>query len=255
VSIACVDTGGLVQQAPRSQVSFAERLNIAEFYFEGLDAPYNRELARLDELCRNRQDTQACRVTNLRPLSMLVALVHDAPSDTSEIVGELHAVLGFHPDYDLGYSLEFRPRGTPAKGVVWLQSVGDWGYGIEVPGVRIHGEWIQLFGAPLPPASWVEDRSSLSAQGGSIEGRLVSLPGLLATWPDGTERPITPGSYLIEQIQGSRVTFRAEVSTDFPCGEEVKPPVVMPPSLHATAQDFFNAAGAPLFSETYSRGC
>jgi hypothetical protein len=87
---------------------------------------------------------------------------------------------------------EFRPSGDRADAGVWLASVGDWGYGIDVPGVRIQGNWIQLFGSPLPSESWV-DGGALMAHAGSIEGELVSLPAMLATFPDGTTHPIVPG--------------------------------------------------------------
>jgi hypothetical protein len=150
--------------------------------------------------------------------------------------------------------MEFRPSGDRADAGVWLASVGDWGYGINVPGVRIQGNWIQLFGSPLPSESWV-DGGALMAHAASIEGELVSLPALPATYPDGTTRPIVPGSYLIEQIRDSTVIFRAEVASDYSCGEERRPPAVMPPSLRATAEAFFDSAGLAVFSETYSRGC
>ena len=164
------------------------------------------------------------------------------------------SVLEFHPRYDLGYRLEFRPRGTPRKAAVWLDSVGDWGYGVKIPGVRIRGTWIRLFGAPLPATSWING-ALLRADAGSIEGRLVTRPRLLAVWLDGTRRSIVAGSYLVERIRGSEVTARAEVPTDFSCGEEVKAPVVMPPSVRIAAQDLFSREGAPVFSETYGRGC
>jgi hypothetical protein len=235
----------------------AERLNIAQFYFEDeLDTVYGRELERLDEVCRNLQERQPCRVKNLRPYSKVVTVVHRGPSEASEIVGELMAVLGFHPEDGLVYRLEFRPRDPRGKPGVWLESVGDWGYGIEIPGVRITGNWIQLFGSPLPAESWVNGRSTtfLALEEGSIQGSLVSLPALPATF-DGTRRLIMPGSYLIERIRGSQITLRQQVASDFPCGEDVKPPAVMPPSLETRAQDLFSATGFPLFSQTYSRGC
>jgi hypothetical protein len=254
ISGAPLRTNGAVNQSSRSQLEFADRLNIAELYVEGLDPPYNRELQRLDELCRNREHLQACRVANLRRTFVRVVSVHAGASDSSPILGELNAVLEFHPRYGLGYRLEFRPRGAPRKPAVWLDSVGDWGYGVEIPGVRIRGTWIQLFGSPLPATSWING-ALLRADAGSIEGRLVTLPRLLAVWLDGTRRSIVPGSYLVERIRGSEVTVRAEVPTDFSCGEQVEAPVVIPPSVRIAAQDLFSRDGAAVFSETYGRGC
>jgi hypothetical protein len=239
------------------QVDPAERLNIVEFHFEDeIDVFYNTEYPRLERLCSDASDRRACRVNNLRPFSRRLAFVHRAPSETSDVIGELHAVLSFHPDYDLGYGIEFRPRDGQAQGGVWLASVGDWGYGIEVPGVRVREPWVQLFGPPLPENSWVNLRSpSFRGDAGSIAGGLVSLPQLLAVSRDGTSRFITPGSYLIERIRGPEVTFRREVASDFPCGEDVKPPETMPASLRTRAANLFGERGQPLFERTYSRGC
>ncbi len=189
-----------IQRSNSPRVSPIERLNIAKFSLESeLDVSCNREYQRLDEVCVGHTDRQACRVKNLRPFSKLAAVLRNGPSASANVVGELHAVLGFYSDYGLGYRLAFRPRDQNAKAAVWLESVGDWGYGVEIPGVRVSGTWIRLFGSPLPSDSWVDGRSSsFQGQATSIQGTLVSLPPLRATFPDGTNRPIAPGSYWIE---------------------------------------------------------
>jgi len=51
---------------------------------------------------------------------------------------------------DLGYALEFRPRSAKGNPVIWLEKRRRLGYGIEVSGVRIKGDWLQMFGAPFP---------------------------------------------------------------------------------------------------------
>ena len=242
-------------QSQRSEAEFVDRLNIAALYIDGLDGPYNAELARLDGVCRAVfQDPQSCRERNLRATSVKAASVHSAPSADSPIIGDLYAVLSFHPQNQTGYRLEFRSRGSGARPAVWLESIGDWGYGIEIPGVRLKGQWMQLIDAALPATSWV-DGSGLGALAGSIEGSLITLPSIRAVWANGAKKSIAPGSYLVQRIRGSEVTVRAEVETDFPCGEEVKAPAVMPASVRINARDLFTPGGTALFAETYGRGC
>lgn len=238
--------------APRT----VDRLTIGEFYFgEELDRYYNSEYPRLERLCTGRPDFHACRQRNLRPLAKRLARVHVAPSSDSAVAGELDAVLGFHPQFDLGYRIEFRPvNGERAR--VWLESAGDWGYGIEVPGVRRSGGWIQLFADVLPAQSWIRaDSAEFHGEATPLVDALVTLQPLPARYPDGSTRRILPGSYLITQVQDAGVQFREEVAADMPCGEDVKPPDVMPPTLEARPADLFARDGTPLFSLTYSRGC
>ena len=139
---------------------------------------------------------------------------------------------------------------------MWLDSAGDWGYGIEIPGVRGRGGWIQLFADALPAQSWIRsDAPSFRGEASTIVGALVTLPSLPARFPDGATRRIAPGSYLITRIRGASVWFRAEMASDMPCGEDVTPPEVMPPMLQAHPADLFAPDGTPLFSFTYWRGC
>lgn len=241
-------------QTSRPDAAFGDRLNIASLYIEALDAPYNEEMARLEELCLNRTEIRQCRERNLRSASVKAGTVHSAPSATSPILGDLYAVLTFHLRYDLGYRLEFRPGVPRAPTRVWLESIGDWGYGIEIDGVRVQGRWIQLIDPSLPATSWI-DGTKFRASVGSIEGSLVGLPAIPATGPDGMLGRLRPGSYLVERIHGAELIVREEVPSDFPCGEDVKPPAVMPPSMRIVAGNLFGSSGEALFGETYGRGC
>lgn len=95
---------------------------------------------------------------------------------------------------------------------------------------------------------WLE--SAGDGEATTIAGALVTLPSLPARFPDGSTHRIAPGSYLVTRIRGGRVRFREEVATDMPCGEEIKPPEVMPPMLEAQPADLFSRDGTPLFSFT-----
>lgn len=253
IVVAASSSGTAMQRSTPAPSALADRLNIAGLGVEGLDAPYNAELERLGELCGKSDDVQACRTRNVRPVAVKVADVRPAPSQASPVIGELYAVLSFHPSYDVGYRMEFRPREAGVPASVWLDSIGDWGYRIEVAGVRMRGTWIQLVSRALPPASWI-DIGRLGG-GGSIEGHLVTIPSVPAVWPDGKSRAIAEGSYLVQRIRGAQVTLRAEVPSDFPCGEVVNDPPVKPQSVQVAARDLFDPSGSPLFAETYGRGC
>lgn len=240
-----------------TMVDAAERLNIASFSFsEELDVLYNHEYARLNDVCQSAANQRECRARKLAPVSREVAGVRRLPVQRGPVVGRVHAVLNIHPDFDLGYALELERSEQPARRVVWMNSVGDWGYGIEVPGVRVRGNWIQLFGAPFSGDSWVDGTvPSFSAHVTPLEGAVVTLPPLPAVFPGGGKRPITAGSYFVQRVINGQVVFRGEVASDVPCGDDVKPPAVLPPSLRAAARDLFDDQSRPLFSITYGRGC
>jgi len=96
-------------QASNTHGGFADRLNIADLYIEGLDAPYNEELGRLGNLCAGRSHRERCLRINLRSTAVKAGAVHAGPSATSRVIGHLYAVMAFQPGYEIGYRLEFRP--------------------------------------------------------------------------------------------------------------------------------------------------
>lgn len=241
-------------QTSTASMDLEGRLNIASLYIDGLDGPYNQELERLDKLCPSQPDGKECRERNLRSTAVKAGSVHLGPSATSRVLGDLYAVMVVHPSYGVGYRLDFRPSERQEETVVWLDSIGDWGYGIEIAGVRIEGQWIQLIGGALPATSWI-DGTQFGASAESIEGSLITVPAIPATTPDGTRVGLEPGSYVVERVRGTEVTIRQEVPTDFPCGEEVKAPSVMPPSMRVAASALFAQSGKALFSSTYGKGC
>ena len=64
------------------------------------------------------------------------------------------------------------------------------------------------------------------------------------------------GSYFITRVdRAGVVTFREELDIDMPCGDEVTPPTVMPPTFRAPASAFFDAQGRPRFAVRYTKGC
>jgi hypothetical protein len=81
---------------------------------------------------------------------------------------------------------------------------------------------------------------------------VVDLSSLLATGPDGRKRRIVDGSYLVTSVSKTGVVhFRAEIPSDFPCGEPVTDPVRLPPTFRAGAAEFFNAGNRALLGKIH----
>jgi hypothetical protein len=137
---------------------------------------------------------------------------------------------------------------------LWMD-VGE--YSTYVPGVRALGEWIQLIGPSLPANAWLRRTSPfirvINVE--PLQGQIVWLDPFVARWPDGSHRLIDRGSYLVTAVTDDAVTFRAEIPTDFDCGEEVQPPPELPPTLRAAPQDLFHEDGSARFAPVYTKGC
>lgn len=235
----------------------SQRLNIVEFYFsQELDDLYNRAGARITSTCQGVRDSGECQARALPRVSRRIATVRIAPESGAAAVGFIHAVLRLHPQYGLGYALEFEPADRRGTRLLWMESAGDWGYGIEQAGVRVRGDWVQLFGPPFPAVSWLDTRiPTFTALVSPLAGTLVKLPALPAALPDGTPHRSAPGTYLVESVRNGVVFFRVEIATDMPCEGDATPPAVMPPTLRVPGAALFSRTGAPLFSLAYGRGC
>jgi hypothetical protein len=240
-------------QAPLARPE--ERLFTSVFQLgEVVDTLAAAEATRLAQLCR--ADDYACRKRRLGPVRQRVATLRQTPDAAGVVVGHIVAVLTVQDGMGLVYGLDVEAaQPTPGR-ARWLEHVGDHGYGIYVDGVRPHGDWIQLMPLPLLGAAWVSrDEPDLSAIVEPLEGEIRDLQPLVATYPDGSQRRIAEGSYLIGRTGPDGVELRAEVASDFDCGEDRPRPAVMPPTLRARPADMFDAAGAARFRVKYSKGC
>ncbi len=113
----------------------AARLNIASFYFDSeVDKIYVREMNRIQALCDT--DNFQCLSTNVKPIAHRVVDVHSAPDSSSSVVAHVDGVFEPHDGYIINIRLEFQEAGRTAGSVTWLESVGDWHYGIEVRSAR-----------------------------------------------------------------------------------------------------------------------
>ena len=88
-----------------------------------------------------------------------------------------------------------------------------------------------------------------------LTGNIVEMSPLRADWPDGRSRLTDHGSFLIQKVDGAFIEFRAEIPSDFACGNPVTDPVPVPPTLRAATSEFFNRDGSPRFADKYTKGC
>jgi hypothetical protein len=259
VLMATLSSSTVIEQAQvrGPNVPPTERLFLAQFSLSIIEEPYQKEYARLAQVCKDSRFD--CMKQNLVPFRAPVATVRHAPDPSSPIAGSIVAVMKlqqYEQSGNISFGLDFESANTPGRPVTWINDVGDWGYGIHVAGVRPQGDWIQLIGAPFPASAWIPALGeSFSGYVEPLDDQILNLESMQATGPDGTPRTIRRDAYKILSSKAGTIEFRAEVPSDMACGEEVKPPSVMPPTLRAPASEFFRPDGTPRFATKYTRGC
>ena len=117
-----------------------------------------------------------------------------------------------------------------------------------------------MSGAPFDGDAWIyggrENDSRLRGEAFSIARQILELRDVRARRADGRTVVLPSGSYFIAGVdRAGVVTFREELDIDMPCGDEVTPPTVMPPTFRAPASAFFDAGGLPRFAFKYTKGC
>jgi hypothetical protein len=229
-----------------------------------LGVRYEREAERLQDLCQtwprypqDEEPRRLCMEKYLDRTTDRIVTVRDAPDANGAVVGVVYGVMRADA-WNIQYELEFAPAEDLSRRRVWIASPGEWLHGVDQPGVRVRGDWVQLIGPPFPPSSWIDRRESkLPLDVSGLE--IVTLPALTAAFPDGTQHAIAPGNYRVERIADGVVTFRAEIPSDMPCNGPDEPPPAppspMPETLRAPAANFFGADGAALFRDAWPGGC
>jgi hypothetical protein len=241
-----------------------DRLSVAVLYFPGHEAAiaamYEEEQSRLKSVCPPPwPNREGCLTRNLRPNRHPIATLHAQPRADSPAVAHIYAVLrATSAEFDalsLGLDLELTQQ--PGKFHEWLGDIGDSSYGVHIDGhLRKSGEWVQLLVPIVPVPGWMPMKTSdVMVNIEPLTGQVLKLESLRARLPDGTSRLIDPGSYLITGVHSTKVDFRAEVASDFACGQDVRTPEVMPPLLQTTPAEFFSNDGAPRFTTKYGEGC
>lgn len=253
--LAAAAIAGAVVTAAGTDVPPVQRLYLATFALAPhADAPFRHEAERLDGLCG--LDT-ACRARRLRTTTRRIAPLHADEGVTSPVVGYVVARLASDDSGTTTFALDVESAAQPDRHATWIPSVGDYSYGIHVAGVRPRPEWLQLVGLPIVGDAWtLRAGADWTAHVEPLAGGIVvDVQPLDAMFPDGSMRVTERGSYVVTDVHGDRVTFRAEVASDFDCGADVPRPAVMPPLLRAAAGAFFEADGTPRFAEKYTKGC
>ena len=235
----------------------ADRLFLASFALgDEFDQLYRSETERLLALCTYYGSP--CFSQHFTAKRLMVSRVHFSPEPSSRVVAYIYALLKVSGEQYGGLTagLQVELADAPGQFHTWMESVGDWSYGIYVSGVRPRRNWVQMFGSPFPPQAWISTEvKSFEAHVRPIADEILGLESVRAVFPDGRMRLVPTGTYVIKRSSRIQVEFRAEVPSDMACDEPVAPPPVKPPTLRARPAEFFNKDGSPRFSVVYQKGC
>lgn len=181
--------------------------------------------------------------------------VFAAPDPRAKRLGGLSVATRTEPY--LHFAWTYRPDGQD-QAVVWREDVGDWGYGIEVFVPDTVDGWIRLPPGPFGAEAWsrIADYSGDEGFPGyvySIVGRLLHLSDVPAS--GHADETAVSGNVLVLSIDEGLVTFRPEVGSDMPCGEEVPEDELPIPVFTAPTSAFIAPSGEPKFRLAYPKGC
>jgi hypothetical protein len=267
ILLACLTAGCQTTGVTRSNtaatvrtVAPADRLYVASLSLIKLDQISAAESQRLERVCpppRPSEDT--CRPRNVSSQRHRVATLYSRPEMSSPPAAFINARFHFRPghDFQLALDLEFVDR--PGEFVPWIPDAGDWGYSIHIDGrIRVEGDWVQFIDPVFRMSAWMRKEAphaELYLHVDSIAGEILHLKALEATNPNGVREVIEPGDFLITRVSQDAVEFRAEVASDYACGDDIPPPAVLPPVLRARPGEFFTPDGTPRFTTKYAKGC
>lgn len=264
-TVACHASGMRNTELASAPISVpaSERLYVASIGLTALERIHAAESQRLERLCPpSRPEGDTCIRRNVTSNRERVATLYSAPHGDSTPSAFINAFMNISPDdgtLRMGLDLESADR--PRQFISWISDVGDWGYGIRIDGnVRTQGEWVQVLHPMLRGPAWMpkealEPKAELYTYVDSIAGHILHVQPLEATNPSGVREVIEAGDFLITRVSPDAVEFRAEVESDYACGDDIPPPPVLPPLLRASHREFFNADGTPRFATKYAKGC
>ena len=252
---------------PVTRVPTAERLWLVEILNWSTD-PLKEVHAELFKACGDSGQQWvdatakaylACQARNTKLVRNRVAALHAAPSETSPVVASIYVESVISTDGRLSVTNVDRAL-HPGERLPWPDAIAD--YGLHVSGAQRRGSWVRLF-TSIPADGWLriysddEPVPSLAVRASvrPLTGSIVEMSPLRAVWPGGRNRLTDQGSYLIQKVDGAFIEFRAEIPSDFACGDPVTDPVPVPPTLRAATSEFFNSDGSPRFAEKYTKGC
>lgn len=233
----------------------ADRLYVADLFLtDAIYSALTQERARAQPMCANDKDLEGCIFRESRPLSIHFVRVRSAPSFTAPITGDL-LLVGRKSSVDWRFALVYRLAADGSRRT-WFRDV-DSGYGPHLSGVRSHAGWIGLSGAPFDTDVWIYAGTDHNLQGeaSSIAGYVLELHDIRVRTSDGRRRVLSGPYFIVQVDRAGIVSFRQELDIDMPCGEDVSPPSIMPPTFRAPASAFFDADGRPRFELKYTKGC
>ena len=253
---------------PVNRVPVAERLWLTTIAGWSSD-PFAEVYAQLFKVCGdsgqqwgpNAAAYLACQAKNIKLARYRVATMHAAPSVTSPVVASIYIETISATDGRIAV-MNVDRASHPGERLPWPDSeqIGD--YGLNVSGVQRRGDWIRLL-TSIPADGWIrvvpdhgaEPPLAIRAHVNTLTYTIVDMSQMQATWPDGRSALTEQGSYKIQKVDGPFIEFRAEIPSDFACGDPVTDPVPLPPILRAHISELFNRDGSPRFATKYTKGC
>jgi hypothetical protein len=252
---------------PVSRVPIEERLWTAEIVHGEAEA-YPGESSQLAKACGDPSSVSgltadvwyACRAKHISPARYRIAVLHSAPNESSPVVASVYEERRIDSSNQLAFTWTVELASHRGERLPWPDAIGAFDYGLHLAGVQRRGGWVRLLSS-IPTDGWMRI-TSVGAEPpvyiwvSPLEGQIVDLSPLMASWPDGRRRQIEGGSYLIQSVSGAgSIEFRAEIPSDYNCGQSVTDPVPLPPALKARAAEFFDENGTPRFFTAYTKGC
>jgi hypothetical protein len=257
------------QSPPVRDIPLEERLWLAQIANGSFD-PFPEESAQLLKACgdprlvfgRTAATYYACVTKYMKAARYLIAKLYAAPTESSPVVASVFEERKVTAENQFEFTWTVELTSHAGDRLPWPDAAAVFDYGLHLAGVQRRGDWVRLL-TSIPADGWlritptpnIPDGLPLYVYVEPLNGQIVNLSPLTARWPDGRRELTEQGTYLILNITRAVVEFRAEIPSDFACGETVTDPVPVPPTLRAPTSEFFNRDGTPRFSEAYTKGC
>lgn len=270
VALATLAPGGAVEQVRTpSGVAPAERLWVGKLASHILASEADAvELKVIEQLCGPLPAVRgdgwdqwvSCSLQHHKGPEGPIATIYAEPNLQSGVVAVVHEGWSRNVSGEIERVWLVELRQQPGVFSLWPESSWASGYGLNIAGFQVVGEWARLLKA-APVDGWLQ-LSPNSGEGARyyfhvypIAHQILNLIDVVATDPQGQTRSVKRGAYLILSVENDMVEFRAEVPSDFSCGGAAVDPEPLPPVLRATSRAFFDSSGSARFSTTYSKGC
>lgn len=246
-----------VNQVPLSERLWLTVLDADKAHDYSASLSVEAKCGKQPELEADAGNWRSCRSREFKPTRTELAKLYAEPRGSSMVVATLVQHVSI-PQGEVVVTYVLERTGRPGDPVNWPNAIEFADYGLHISGAQRRGNWVRLL-SDIPVDGWLrtdDPAQRLRIAVDSIEGRVIGIAPLVATWPDGSQRRTGDfQTFLIQRISRGVILFRQEIPSDFDCGEPVVDPNPLPPVLRAPISALFNPNGAPRFADPYTKGC